>query len=44
MKFTESCRASGKLAYEEYFQKKLPTFLFLSDLSLIIVKISGAYN
>ena len=43
-KFTESCRAGGKWAYKEYLQKYLPVFFFLSYLSLLIVKISGAYN
>ena len=34
----------GKWAYEEYLQKSLLIFLFLSDLSLYIVKIWKAYN
>ena len=44
IKFAEICRAGGKLAYKENLPKKLPTFLFLSDLSLFIMTISGAYN
>ena len=43
IKFAESCKAGGKLSYEEYLQKNL-MFLFLSDLSLLNVKISRAYN
>ena len=44
MKFTESCRAGGKWAYEERLRKNLPLFLFLFDLSLLIVKVSGTYK
>ena len=43
-KFSELCRADGKLACEEYLQKNLPILLFLSNLSLLIVKILKAYN
>ena len=34
----------SKWVYEKYLQRNLPKFLFLSDLSLLIVKILGAYN
>ena len=34
----------SKRAYEEYLQKKLAIFLFLSNLSQCIVKILGAYG
>ena len=44
IKLAESCRAGSKGAYEVYLQKKLPIFLFLSDLSLLNAKISRAYN
>ena len=44
IKFTQSCIAGGKWPYEEYLQKNLAIFLFLSDLLLLIVTISGAYN
>ena len=44
VKFTESCRAGGKWADKVYFQKICPIFLFLSNLSLLHVKILGAYN
>ena len=44
IKFTESCGDGGKWTYKEYFQKKLPIFFFLSNLSLLIVNTSGAYN
>ena len=37
------CSAGGKQAYEVYLQKKLPTFLFLFNLSLVNVKISRHY-
>ena len=36
--------ADGKLTCKEYLQKNLSIFLFPFDLSLSIVKISGAYN
>ena len=36
--------ADGKLTCKEYVQKNLSIFLFPFDLSLSIVKISGAYN
>ena len=35
---------ASKRAYEEYLQKKLPIFLFLSNLSQCIVKILGAHD
>ena len=44
IKFTESCGAGGKWTYKEYLLKYLPIFLFLSDLSLLIAKTSGASN
>ena len=34
----------SKWVYEKYLQRNLPKFLFLSDLSLLIVKILRAYN
>ena len=40
----ESSRAGGKCDYEEYLQKNSPIFLFLSELSLLDVKVSKAYN
>ena len=43
-KFSELCRADEKLACEEYLQENLPILLFLSNLSLLIVKILKAYN
>ena len=36
--------AGDKLAYEEYLRRNLSVFLFLSDISLLNVKISRAYN
>ena len=44
IKFTESCRGSDKLAYEKYLHRNLLIFLFVYDLSRLIVKISGASN
>ena len=44
IKFAKSCRAGGKWTYDEYLQKNSPIFLFLSDLSLLNVKIWRAYN
>ena len=38
------CRAGGTWDYEEHLQKTLPIFLFLSNLSLLIVNILRAYN
>ena len=40
IKFTETCRTGGKWAYEEYLKEKLPIFLSLPDLSLLIIKTS----
>ena len=44
IKFTESCTAGGKWSYKKYIQKKLLIIPFPSNLSLLIVKISRAYN
>ena len=38
IKFAKFCRTDGKWVYDEYLQKNLPIFLFLSNLSLLIVK------
>ena len=44
IKLTEFCRAGRKLAYQKYLRKILPIFLFLSNLSLLILKNLRGYN
>ena len=44
MKFAEICRACGKMSLWRLSSKKLSVFLFLSVLSLLIVKVSRAYK
>ena len=44
IKFAKTCAAVGKSIKEDYLQKCLPIFIFISNLSLLIVKILRGYN